>query len=86
MTSDIMAAGQINISNFLSVLICHLIHTIIFIALTVDLLGVINREDVAALVVQALGSTSCTRMELTAIDPSIVSSYGGDSVIVAHSL
>ena len=43
------------------------------------IIGVINRQDVATLVVNALGSTTCTRKEFTAIDPSIVSAYGGDS-------
>jgi len=38
--------------------------------------GVINRADVAALVVQALGSRGkCTRKELSAVDPSIPSPY-----------
>eukprot|EP01041_Mallomonas_annulata_P006505 gene6505-13134_t len=38
--------------------------------------GVINRADVAALVIKALGSNGlCTRKELTAIDPSQVTAY-----------
>ena len=46
--------------------------------------GVINREDVASLVVQALGSDKCTRKELTAIDPSIPSAYNYEKNMVAH--
>ena len=43
--------------------------------LTEDIMasGVIHRADVASLVIQALGSLSCTRKELTAIDPSLAS-------------
>jgi hypothetical protein len=47
-------------------------------------IGVINREDVAALVVQALGSTTCTRMELTAIDPSQPSAYNYEKNVKPH--
>jgi hypothetical protein len=46
--------------------------------------GVINREDVASLVVQALGSTTCTRMELTAIDPSQPSAYNYEKNVKPH--
>ena len=46
--------------------------------------GVINREDVAALVVRALGSSTCTRMELTAIDPSQPSDYTYEKNMIAH--
>jgi hypothetical protein len=39
--------------------------------------GVISRADVAALVIKALGSTSsCTRKELSAIDPSLPGAPG----------
>jgi uncharacterized protein YbjT (DUF2867 family) len=39
--------------------------------------GVISRSDVASLVVKALGATStCTRKELSAIDPSLSSASG----------
>jgi hypothetical protein len=32
--------------------------------------GVINRQDVANLIIQVLASDKCSRMELTAVDPS----------------
>ena len=47
-------------------------------------IGVINREDVASLVVQALGSDTCTRKELTAIDPSQPSAYNYEKNMSAH--
>jgi hypothetical protein len=37
--------------------------------------GVVNRADVADLVVKALASTKCTRKELSCIDPSQASSF-----------
>lgn len=42
--------------------------------------GVINRADVAALVIKALGTDKlCTRKELTAVDPSQPSSYSNSN-------
>jgi len=47
--------------------------------------GVINRADVADLVIQALGSEGkCTRLELTAVDPSQASDYNKGGNIIAH--
>jgi len=44
-------------------------------------LGVIHRADVAALVVQVLGSQGkCTRKELSAVDPSLSSDYNSQTL------
>ena len=56
--------------------------------LTEDIMasGVINRADVADLVVQVLGSTKATRRELTAVDPSQPSPYSFDTKIPPFAL
>lgn len=49
--------------------------------------GVINREDVADLIVQALASSGlATRRELTAVDPSQTSPYSNATPLVPFKL
>jgi len=47
--------------------------------------GIINRADVATMVINALGSTTCTRKELTAIDQSQNSEYNGEASVEVHA-
>ena len=60
---------------------------LIALYLLLQSVGVINRVDVATMIVQALGSSSCTRKEFTAIDPTIASAFteDGSTPVVAHN-
>jgi hypothetical protein len=51
---------------------CIYLDRLIYIHKYVYHVGVINRMDVADLIIQVLASDKCSRMELTAVDPSQV--------------